>query len=173
MDILTAHKNCTLHSAVNGASNSCSCLRLCARKPVFFCGSLCHPLIRTCSENGNAVSLRMISFLRAIAKGGIVICFNLFREWDWEKYILNFKKKKKNNKHIILIFRQFIWDSVCAEKLWVLLMLFCFSGLCQDFWICWPQGTQPRGHQRCHNKCPLASQVSQLPLEPTDLLGSS
>lgn len=93
MDILTANKSCTLHSAVNGASNSCSCLRLCARKPVFFCGSLSHPLIRTCSENGNAMSLRVISFLRAVAKGDIVICCSLFRESDWEKHILNFKKK--------------------------------------------------------------------------------
>ena len=75
MDIVTAYKSCTLHSAVNGASNSCSCLRLCARKPVFFCGSHSHPLIRTCSENGNAMSLRVISFLRAVAKGDIVICF--------------------------------------------------------------------------------------------------
>lgn len=39
------------------------------------------------------MSLRVISFLRAVAKGDIVICFNLFRERDREKHILNFKKK--------------------------------------------------------------------------------
>lgn len=156
MDILTAYRSCALRSAVNGASNSCSCLRLCARKPVFFCGSDSHPLIRTCSENGNAMSLRVISFLRAVAKGDIVICFSLFREPDWEKHILKFKKSHHSGCYAVQL------GASLHRKVLGFIHAVRLAGMHQDLSPWWPWETHLQA-------CTQETSVSQLLLEWTDI----